>query len=94
MHIVKLGAKWCGPCQHVAKYFEQLQAEFPDVKSSSFDIDESEVQNTYVDPFEIDQIPAFLLLDNSGNLLKKIVGVHNEKLRKLFIKAQEFNSTE
>lgn len=41
--IVDFTASWCGPCQMIKPFFEQLAAEFPNVIFVKVDVDECAV---------------------------------------------------
>ena len=83
MKIVKLSADWCAPCNAMQPILSNIFSKI-DYKNIPFtDIDIDDDINGYVEKYQVRNIPTILLLDNDGNLLKRITGfISEEKLMK------------
>lgn len=70
MKILKFAAEWCGPCKMLSKTLEQYYKG--DVPIEEIDIDNnSEVAVRYA----IRGVPTLVLLDDSGNELRRKSGM-------------------
>tara|TARA_B110000261_G_C13002559_1_gene324861 strand:+ start:349 stop:717 length:369 start_codon:yes stop_codon:yes gene_type:complete len=45
--ILKLGAKWCGPCKHASKYMATILPQYKDKSYNYIEIDIDENQDMY-----------------------------------------------
>ena len=64
LHVICLCAQWCGTCRDYASRFEQIEKDFPQVRFSWIDIED---ESDLVDPIEVEDFPAFVLVDDKGN---------------------------
>lgn len=68
MKVLKFQAEWCGPCKMLSKTLES----YTDVEIQEIDIDkDQEVAIRY----GIRGVPTVVLLDDSGNELRRKVGM-------------------
>jgi thioredoxin 1 len=73
LHVVKIGAEWCGPCKVVSKMISNLDKELVgDTMFAEVDIEEEE-NDDIVTEFGIRNIPVILFIKD-GNVLEKKVG--------------------
>ena len=73
LHVVKIGAEWCGPCKVVSKMISNLDKELVgDTIFAEIDIEE-EGNDDIVNEFGIRNIPVILFIKD-GNVLEKKVG--------------------
>lgn len=73
LHIVKIGAEWCGPCKVVSKMISNLNKDLiGDTMFAEVDIEE-EGNDDIVSEFGIRNIPVILFIKD-GNVLEKKVG--------------------
>jgi thioredoxin 1 len=69
--VIDVFATWCGPCQHMAPFFEELSQEFSE-KYTFGTINIDEARDIAVE-FGIMSVPTFLFLKN-GELVSQEVG--------------------
>lgn len=69
--VIDVFATWCGPCQHMAPFFEELSQEFSE-KYTFGKINIDEARDIAVE-FGIMSVPTFLFLKN-GELVAQEVG--------------------
>ena len=80
MLVACLCADWCGTCREYQARFEQLQAQFPDVRFVWIDVeDESEL----VDPIEVENFPTLLMASRERVYFFGTVLPHLETLQRL-----------
>jgi thioredoxin 1 len=73
LHIVKLGATWCGPCRNLSDTLKNLDNEkIGDTLIAEVDID-NEGGEEIASEYNIRNIPVTLFIKN-GELLSKSVG--------------------
>ena len=78
--VACLCAQWCGTCRDYQPLFDQLQAEFPQVRFKWVDVeDESEL----VDPVEVENFPTLLMARGGSPLFFGAVMPHLETLKRL-----------
>lgn len=61
--VACLCAQWCGTCRDYQAVFEQLKAEFPQLRFLWIDVED---QAELVDPIEVENFPT-LLIANEGH---------------------------
>ncbi len=70
--IIDFNASWCAPCKHMEPIFRKLANEYGDKYNFvSIDIDENK---ELADKYNIQSIPAFIFLDESGKEGNRIIG--------------------
>lgn len=77
--ILDFTAQWCGPCQRIAPFFEELSNDnkyLPKCLFYKVDIDESEDISTYC---EISSMPTFQFYLN-GEKIDELVGANKDEL--------------
>ena len=67
--LIKLYADWCGPC----KVLEKMLVE-SNVEHESVNIDSPDGENLSL-KYNVRAIPTMLVLDDDGNLLRKMTGL-------------------
>jgi thioredoxin 1 len=73
LHIVKIGAEWCGPCRVLSDTLRGLDAErIGDTLIAEVDIEKDE-KDEIVTEYGIRSIPVTMFVKN-GEVLEKIVG--------------------
>jgi thioredoxin 1 len=68
--ILKVGAKWCPPCQMLAPVLDQIAAYFSDLKFASLDYD---ANPEFIEKHEITGVPTFMIY-HKGKLVQTVVG--------------------
>ena len=68
--LVDFSANWCGHCQMIAPFIEEIAAERPDIKVGKVDIDES---TPLALSFGVQSVPT-LMVFKSGEVAKKSIG--------------------
>lgn len=76
--VVDFSASWCGPCQHIAPFYDHLSCEYKNVLFLKVDVDENEATK---ERFQINCMPTFIFLSNSGREMDRFEGASKKKLR-------------
>lgn len=71
MKVLKFSASWCGPCKMLTKSIETIRDQ-TDAKIEEIDIDE---QPERAKQYQVRGVPTLVLLDNTGNEVKRQSGV-------------------
>lgn len=80
LHVVKLGAKWCGPCNTMTKTISSLDSEkVKNVLFAEVDI-EIEENDDIVAEFNIRSIPVTIFIKNGEIIEKKVGGLTSDML--------------
>lgn len=66
--ILYFTATWCGPCTYVKPQMQEISNQIP---ISFIDVDSNA---TTTDKYNIKNIPAVVLIDNTGRELGRLVG--------------------
>jgi thioredoxin 1 len=82
MKALKFSASWCGPCKALSKVIENAGDKIP-VVIEEVDIDTTGSRSA---EYNIRSVPTMVLLDDSGNELKRYVGSMNETQLLTFLK--------
>jgi len=77
--IIDFTASWCGPCQMVAPYYEQLSEEFPDIVFLKVDVDECQ---DIAMKYDVSAMPTFLFL-KQGEVVDRMMGANLPKLKEM-----------
>lgn len=73
LHIIKLGAEWCGPCKQMSNIISNLdKTKIGNTMFAEVDI-ENENNENIVSEFNVRSIPVLLFIKD-GKLLEKKVG--------------------
>lgn len=93
--VVKYSAKWCAPCKTYAPIFDKISEEFKnDLEFEKIDVDDATSEQTnFMNEHNVRSIPTTLLLNESNNLIKKIIGSVSENDLKQIIE-EELKSKE
>ena len=82
MHVIKIGAEWCGPCKVLSKTISNLNVEKVNgVLFGEVDI-EIEENDDIVSEYGIRNIPVVLFIKNSELLEKKVGSMTADELYK------------
>ena len=68
--LVDFSATWCGPCQMIAPFIEEIADENPDIKVGKVDIDES---TPLALSYGVQSVPT-LMVFQGGEIVKKSIG--------------------
>ena len=74
--VVDFTASWCGPCQDIAPFFDELSAKYTDVIFIKVDVDEN-VETSEV--CNVQGMPTFQFY-RKGEILDQVVGGDRKKL--------------
>lgn len=75
LKLIKLGAKWCGPCKAQSPIIQTIKANNPDIEIEEVDIDQSpEVAQKY----SVMSIPTILFV-NEDYVIDTLIGLSSEK---------------
>lgn len=76
-YIIDVSARWCGPCNRIAPYFETLKSENSDITFIKYDVD---VDIDEAREFNIQAMPTFISIHN-GKIVERFEGASKDKLR-------------
>lgn len=83
LHVVKVGAEWCGPCKMVSKMISNLNQELiGNTMFAEVDIEE-EGNDNIVTEFGIRNIPVILVFKDNELVEKKVGSLTADALYKL-----------
>ena len=68
--LLDFWASWCGPCQMIAPYLEEIAAERPDVLVCKINVDE---EPELASQFQVMSIPTLMVVKN-GEVVSKTMG--------------------
>ena len=60
-YLLDFSAKWCGPCQRIKPFFEELKNNNSEIKFIVYDVD---IDTDVRDLFKIDCMPTFVAIKN------------------------------
>lgn len=66
--ILYFTAEWCGPCTYIKPQMQEISNQIP---ISFIDVDSN---TTTTEKYNIKNIPAVILIDNSGREMGRLVG--------------------
>jgi thioredoxin 1 len=76
LHVIKMGAEWCGPCRQLSNIIHNLDADkIGNTVFGEIDIDNDNTEDI-VTEYKIRNIPVMLFIKN-GELVHKSVGLIN-----------------
>ncbi len=84
--VYKFGASWCGPCKLLDTKFKKVAAEFPEIRTVAFDVDEDA---KLAKQYKIRSVPTVIFLDEEKEIERLVGGVLTTPLRKAFKELQE-----
>ncbi len=76
MKVLEIGAIWCPGCLVLKPRWEEVLKEIPEFELEYFDADENEEM---VEAYEIEEFPASIFLDKTGNVIDKLIGCYSKK---------------
>jgi len=77
--IVDFTATWCGPCQRIKPFFEELEQKFPHVLFCKIDVDEN---TETAQKYEVSAMPTFMAFREEKEV-GQIQGADPDALKKL-----------
>eukprot|EP00587_Corethron_hystrix_P010788 CAMPEP_0113308042 /NCGR_PEP_ID=MMETSP0010_2-20120614/6639_1 /TAXON_ID=216773 ORGANISM="Corethron hystrix, Strain 308" /NCGR_SAMPLE_ID=MMETSP0010_2 /ASSEMBLY_ACC=CAM_ASM_000155 /LENGTH=214 /DNA_ID=CAMNT_0000163005 /DNA_START=139 /DNA_END=783 /DNA_ORIENTATION=+ /assembly_acc=CAM_ASM_000155 len=77
--IIDFTASWCGPCQMVAPYYEELSEAFPDVIFLKVDVDECQ---DIAMQYDVSAMPTFVFL-KGGEVVDRMMGANLPRLKEM-----------
>lgn len=76
--VIDFYATWCGPCKEIAPVYEALKEKYGDkVNFLTVDIDE---QPDIANDYNINAVPTFVFLNDSGSEIYRIKGYSPDQL--------------
>jgi len=78
--VIDFWASWCGPCIHIAPWFKEQAAKYPDVIFAKVDVDENDEASAKA---KISCMPTFKVYWNS-ECVKTVEGADKDALEKCF----------
>ncbi len=78
MKVIKIGAAWCNGCLVMKPRWQELEQEYPWLKTEYYDFDTDKEQIT---SYEVTSgvLPVFIFLGNQGKELLRISGEIDKK---------------
>lgn len=82
LHVIKLGAEWCGPCRVMSNTISNLdENKVENVLFGEVDIDNDGTEKI-VEEFKVRNIPVTIFIKNGEILDKKVGGISAEEIYK------------
>ena len=82
LHVVKIGAEWCGPCRVLESIILNLESDrVNDVLFGQVDIDKDGTEDL-VTEFKVRSIPVMLFIKNGEVFDKKVGGINADEIYK------------
>lgn len=75
MKVLKFEASWCQPCKMLSKTLEESRDALADIKIETIDIDQ---QPERTKQYQVRGVPTIVVLDDTGNELKRKSGALNK----------------
>lgn len=84
--VIDFFATWCGPCKHIAPFFQEMSGKYPTLTFFKVDVDESpDLTNEY----DISAMPTFVFLRD-----RQIVGrIEGADARRIVAQVESLVST-
>lgn len=75
MKVIKFSATWCAPCKAFASKFENVRKmeDFTNIEFAEMDIESDEAFES-VEKYQIRSVPTVLILNDDGEINKKLLG--------------------
>ncbi|XP_044129071.1 thioredoxin-like [Bufo gargarizans] len=77
--VVDFTATWCGPCQHIAPFYESLATKYPGILLYKVDVDEA---GDIASAYGIRAMPTFHFYKD-GKKVDELCGADKDKLESL-----------
>jgi thioredoxin 1 len=82
LHVVKLGAEWCGPCRVLSSTISNLDnTRVENVLFGEVDIDNDGTEKL-VEDFKVRSIPVTLFIKNGEVIDKRVGGINADEIYK------------
>ena len=82
MKMIKFYADWCGPCKALSKTIDGAKDKIA-IPIDEVDIDK---ETSVAMQYGIRSVPTLMLVDENGNILKRVSGTMNESQLLDFVK--------
>ena len=76
MKILKIGAVWCKECLVMKPMWEEIESEFPELKTEYLESDE---HPDLLKKYEVKEIPTFIFLDKDDHEILRLEGLQNKE---------------
>jgi thioredoxin 1 len=82
--VIKMGARWCRPCQQLKPIFDDVVKDIPDIKVVEIDVEEHpDIASNY----KVRGVPTVIVTDEKDNVLAMKSGMMSkEQLKDLILR--------
>lgn len=89
MKVIEIGAVWCSGCLIMKSRWEEIEKQYPWLKTEYYDFDEDrEKIKKY--KLESGKLPVFIFVNKKDNQFLRLIGEHSkEKLIKIILKNKD-----
>ena len=77
MKILKFGARWCPRCKTMTPRWQEIEKEYPWLKTEMIEIDD---HPDAVNEYRILEIPTFIFFDKEGKEVKRFSGIVEKEI--------------
>lgn len=84
-YVLDFSAKWCGPCQRIKGFFEELKNNNSEITFIVYDVD---IEIDVAKLFKIECMPTFVAIKD-GEIIERLEGASKERLKAMVEKLKE-----
>ena len=84
-YLLDFSAKWCGPCQRIKPFFEELKLINTEINFIVYDVD---IDTDVTKLFNVECMPTFVAIKN-GEIIERLEGSSKDKLNLIVEKLNE-----
>ena len=84
-YLLDFSAAWCGPCQRIKPFFEELKNNNSEINFIVYDVD---IDTDVTKLFKIKCMPTFVAIKN-GEIIERLEGASKDKLNLIVEKLNE-----
>lgn len=79
MAVVEFYATWCGPCNMMAPFMEEMEAKHPEIRFAKIDVDDNQES---AESYDISAMPTVLFFIG-GTKVAEVIGYDRKRITEL-----------